>query len=365
MCITHSIEFINVSVQKFPNSLFMKEYRGCLLCFEKKWSNALEDFNAILKEEPNNIMSLYLKAFVLHEMQRSDEVIDGLNLFLSLAPKDHRKVPMSYYILAECYLSLKNVTKAKEFYEKGLVSEDDQLPCFRPYDSPRRDLLKLLFQAYNGDFKRIESDSPSTESKSREEILNDFRRVSLIKQMRYSIQINLNFIYQNLIPQNLETIKYSKEEIYLKDINYSKSHKIHDSKLKLKIIDGTYKYDNDSSLMYVAEDEHGLTENLIIKKLNFDEKNLKIGNQILVESPYVITSFDQLYENSFILVDDACSMKIIEDTKKDICRFCCRENSKYFCSICNITKYCSKECQVHDWKVLKHKLICSQQEPRA
>jgi hypothetical protein len=42
-----------------------------------------------------------------------------------------------------------------------------------------------------------------------------------------------------------------------------------------------------------------------------------------------------------------------------LCRFCWREEAQSHCAKCLRVKYCSKECQVQDWKLLKHKDICS------
>jgi MinD superfamily P-loop ATPase len=59
-----------------------------------------------------------------------------------------------------------------------------------------------------------------------------------------------------------------------------------------------------------------------------------------------------------IRVDDPDSILFIEESKKDICRFCGQSDSRFKCSKCDKAKYCSKECQTSDWKLLKHKLIC-------
>jgi hypothetical protein len=59
-----------------------------------------------------------------------------------------------------------------------------------------------------------------------------------------------------------------------------------------------------------------------------------------------------------IRVDDPDSILFIEESKKDICRFCGQSDSRLKCSKCDKAKYCSKESQTSDWKLLKHKLIC-------
>jgi hypothetical protein len=46
-----------------------------------------------------------------------------------------------------------------------------------------------------------------------------------------------------------------------------------------------------------------------------------------------------------IRVDDPDSILFIEESKKDICRFCGQSDSRFKCSKCDKAKYCSKECQ--------------------
>jgi hypothetical protein len=59
-----------------------------------------------------------------------------------------------------------------------------------------------------------------------------------------------------------------------------------------------------------------------------------------------------------IRVDDPNSIIFTGETFKSVCRFCGKDDSKLYCSICQIAKYCSKECQTYDWKLMRHKLIC-------
>ena len=58
----------------------------------------------------------------------------------------------------------------------------------------------------------------------------------------------------------------------------------------------------------------------------------------------------------FIRVDDPKSV-VIGDLKS-IC-WCCTEEAEKLskCAKCD-AKYCSKECQVFDWKEQKHKIVC-------
>jgi len=43
--------------------------------------------------------------------------------------------------------------------------------------------------------------------------------------------------------------------------------------------------------------------------------------------------------------------------KENMCRYCGEENAQRKCAKCKVN-YCSRDCQVADWKILNHKAIC-------
>ena len=77
-------------------------------------------------------------------MKRPKQSIAEFKKLFALTPKDHRKLPHAYYTVALAYLS-QDEKLSREFYEKGLKSESDQLPFFLPYDSNFKDHLYLNF----------------------------------------------------------------------------------------------------------------------------------------------------------------------------------------------------------------------------
>ena len=85
------------------------------------------------------------------------------------------------------------------------------------------------------------------------------------------------------------------------------------------------------------------------------ENTYQIGTEFSVINPYVRMAADM---QPGIRVDDPRSIFLSGRIKKEMCRFCMKEDSKFKCSKCSKAKYCSKECQIDDWKILQHKLIC-------
>jgi len=108
---------------------------------------ALYDTNTELELDPNYHELLYNKAVALRLIGRDmSETITAYGAFLPAAPKDHRKVPESYYARASYYFVHKKhegtTDTIKKTYERGEEAEKLQLPCFLPYESNTKTLIK-------------------------------------------------------------------------------------------------------------------------------------------------------------------------------------------------------------------------------
>ena len=100
-------QLLNEWKSKNPNSIDLYIISADTNCFLQKYADALLDCNTGLQLDPNNCDLLYTKAVasrLLHDIDRHD-VILAYEKFLSVAPKDHRKVPESYYAITHSYLS--------------------------------------------------------------------------------------------------------------------------------------------------------------------------------------------------------------------------------------------------------------------
>uniref|UniRef100_A0A915DWB3 Uncharacterized protein n=1 Tax=Ditylenchus dipsaci TaxID=166011 RepID=A0A915DWB3_9BILA len=61
-----------------------------------------------------------------------EEMNKSFDAFLSVAAKDHPKVPCAYYRKAQYHIGNENTQQFVACYEAGLAAEDHQLPCFLP-----------------------------------------------------------------------------------------------------------------------------------------------------------------------------------------------------------------------------------------
>lgn len=87
------------------------------------------------------------------------------------------------------------------------------------------------------------------------------------------------------------------------------------------------------------------------------EKVYTIGSKMYIINPYLrIGSQDH---KAFIRVYDLTSIMMENESDRilNMCRCCGEPNAPHVCGKCSKARYCSKECQITDWKVYKHSLI--------
>ena len=273
-----------------------------------------------------------------------------------------------------------NESYALELYKKGIKSENDQLPCFLPYESNKREALQNIFDssffAVNSgkadSTDKIQDTQSNKELKriTRESIRKDYRRIQLIVDHRIYLTA-LNNALKTDRPKSSPAFTPSKKQtvdsiiglkpIYIKDIDFTRDYILKGYVLKLKTIDiPIIPPALTLALRLVAEDEFGFAERIAIYNLSRDnikhlEESYKIGVQFCIISPYIRQALDN---RPMLRVDDPKSIIFVDEIKQDICRFCGKDDSKFSCSKCKVAKYCSKECQIDDWKILNHKIIC-------
>lgn len=391
-----SIEFTSNSLKKYPENLTMLEYRGCMYCFEKEWDKALIDFNTLLKADPHNFKYLYHKAAALFQsldstnkmIEKSKINIKDFELFLEHSPKDYKKVPEAYYTIAILSKNLileqpnneKNCFEnVRTYYEKGIESEKFILPFNLPYLSDKKKNLELylktekIFKEKSANDEEI-NDKHLKQSNlnvqkiiTRDLIINDYRRIALVLDHRKYYHDTENYGF--MMPITIKPPKKQKfpvslsglKEVFLKDVDFSRDHIMNGYILTLINIDLPIFNPPPRSIRLNAQDEHGIVERVAIYNLNENKdkvfKMYPVGIKFSIINPYIRMAADF---KPIIRIDDPRTLILTEEKQNLPCRSCLKENSKFQCAKCHKAKYCSRECQIDDWKIFQHKLICLQ-----
>jgi hypothetical protein len=248
-----------------------------------------------------------------------DEAIEAYQAFLAVASKDHRKVPESYYAMASCYFmhdKQKDIIDIiKKIYQEGEEAEKLQLPCFLPYDSKSKILVKHML-----DLKSLSNAEPYPII-DRKLCLKNPHRIEVIlkhrEQQSKSLQMrnnpDLSFIastHKPRVKQQTAKSLIGLKAITLREMNPTKDHVYSGHVLSVTIIEEAYSW--TPSIDLVIEDENLDCERMCI--YGFPEgqgeyltsKVYTIGSKMNVINPYLrIGAFDM---KPLIRIDDFSSI---------------------------------------------------------
>lgn len=351
------IDFLTESIKKYPDNTHFLELRGCFYNFKKKYESALRDFNRVEEILKDDVDNLYHKAVTLRLMEEQwiEQAMQTYTKFLSVASEDHRKVPEAHYAIGVCKLSSENMDAAIRHFEEGLNAEKKQIPFFLPYDSTSKKVLEMLQNIKQPN--KVVNKQPNkvvkmTDPLRKELIVNHRRAVYEFNKVRSSKVLQTGATFKPPKTQQAPLSWVGLKPIYLNEVDPTED-RVHEGYiLELTLI--TAPYNNKMSISFVAEDINKNVQRVYLYNFN---KELAIGTKITVVNPYIRIAADG---KPAIRIDDPGTVMISPQQVVDICYYCGKSNSKYSCAKCKQAKYCTKECQVSDWKELKHSLDCKQ-----
>lgn len=407
------LEFSEVSIKRFPNESYFYDTQQCILGFLERYPEGLRKANISLKKFPNSVPLLYNRA--VHTRLSDDkpkETIDVYQKFLTIAPRDHRKTPECYYAIATCYLQLDDDDACQEFYDLGEKAEKDQLSCFLPYKSNSKDFLSNMFRMKSllkkrnpSENSKHQSSSKATSSKHNVNQTTDTRiQTTSLKptmtQLTNPYRIQLTIAHRQWVEATIKYASMSKimttakgkhtqhspanliglKPITFREMDITKDRVYEGFVLQVSNIEDAGV--GSSIKLLLVDDNHDFQRGFVynyseICNSNEIQKKLGFGCSYSILNPYMRIAQDM---KPGIRIDDPRSIIInstSDQSKK--CRFCLSgelkgllffklniqfilftvdENLKK-CARCKRVWYCSKECQNNDWKLLKHKIICT------
>jgi len=146
------------------------------------------------------------------------------------------------------------------------------------------------------------------------------------------------------------------KRICFSEIDFTNDHVLNGFILTVTLIDRPCT--GSTSVNFLIQDEKEFVQWMSVYNLgqDFDKihKDFKVGQTYDLYNPYIRLAADGSYR---IRIDDPKSIKLVGEISS-ICRHCGLSGSKFNCSRCMNALYCSKECQINDWKLADHKLIC-------
>ncbi|CAL8136874.1 unnamed protein product [Orchesella dallaii] len=370
--ICDGFKILKEGIELFPDNW---RYYDLIMCFcWKRWDKepALFYANKGLENCPRNIELLFNKASVLiveliQKLTGKTCVAEAKTIFeefVRLAPKDHPDVPSAYYSMAilEALREQEQHKSLKESYEKlkmlkfyrnlGNEAEKQMLPCYLPYESSTKaQVEEMLSKIPHNKSENEYLYSPLRKMfiNRHRECIKDCSPASKSSYVTYST-IRVNLIQQ--VPEKLSKLK----AITLVEMDPTRDHSYHNRVLYLTIIEDPNFY--MPSIHLIVEDENGDVARVYVYNVNktVDSTEMfEFGSKIAIMNPYV--RIGKMDMSGGIRVDEpACIFNL--GRIENMCRFCGEENAMLKCGRCKRANYCSRECQVPDYKIMKHKLIC-------
>lgn len=397
--------FLKECSGKYPNEIGFHKMCAAMFSFQKRFEEGLQELDAVLKlssEPPFDIWFDRASCMrLLPELVDPQKAIDEYLKFLRAAPTDHRHVPEAYYCMAYLHVMKRDSTRqglsatlheeippeTRECYEKGLEMEKMQLPFFLPYETANKLLVEHLIlndnvvrhgcsskvQSSDAPVATEEDKEPKVEAKSlsRKEILRSPLRIQIIREVREyynrrnSLSASMPFKTQtSVMPKKRQKIPKSVanlKTITFRDMDPTFDHVYEGYVIKIKMIEEALT--GGPSIITIIEDDNGDVHRCCIYNFVSEMNNAKvqetfgIGCTMNLLNPFMRVAFDG---KPAIRVDDPNTLINFDQggPPKDVCRFCLTRDAKHVCGRCKKARYCCRECQVDDWKLYKHKLVC-------
>ncbi|CAM4797371.1 unnamed protein product [Rotaria magnacalcarata] len=370
------IKFLGSCKQKYPKSIYFFRLSASVNGWLHRYEDTVFDANTGLEIDPNYYELLYSKAVALRLLDSDmNEAIEAYRAFLAVTPKDHRKVPESYYAMAACYFYIHKLDGlagiVKKVYKQAEDAEKVQLLCFLPYESDNKTLLKSMFDAQS--LPDAEIVAPRRDHKLR---LTNPHRIEVIKQHR-EWEAKSSFVQNNAtldlisgshqprVRQQTAKSLIGLKAISLKEMDPTIDHVYDGYVLSVTIIEQTYTW--TPSIHLVIEDENFDCERMFIYSFPdgqgkyLTNKVFTIGSKMNIINPYLRLGGTDM--KSLVRIDDFSSIIMQSESEQvlNMCRCCGEPNALHVCSKCKQARYCTKECQTIDWQLYKHKFICQRQ----
>ena len=132
------IKEVNLTLKKFPNSIYLLNYQAMAYSALKKDSEALESYQMIIKKDPSLAGPYYNRGIILKRNGRVEEAINNYKQAISLKPdyvQAYNNLGVLYKDNREYKDAVKMFTRAKElqpdhqnsYYNLGLIKKEQGL----------------------------------------------------------------------------------------------------------------------------------------------------------------------------------------------------------------------------------------------
>jgi len=262
----------------------------------------------------------------------------------------------------------------EHYYKLAKEAEKKMLPWFdRDGTVQARQFVEMILSSsgFNEGFQRLSLPTVAEQScvfQQKPYLRNASRKLLIISHRKFMNEMNQLASAGDSIqlPKDKPTTSkltqcFPKKMSQSKPITLNEMKPVSDTIYEDRVIELTIIEEHIIKLKWIqviAEDNNGDVTRLFIHNVEVSKENLiklGIGQKITIYNP-IMQMGDQ--ETDIGIRNDEPKCIVYQDQVHQLCRFCGGGNAAKKCSQCKKALYCSQKCQQHDWKILKHKLIC-------
>lgn len=367
--------FSRICLQLYPDEAFFYKMHAAALALQHNFEASVKVSDQGLQKFPTDDSLLYGKASALKLVEScgKEEVIAAYKKFIKHAPFDARALPEAYYYIAIC----SSKDEQEIYYQKGLEAEQKMLPCLHSSQSKVKTMLSTMLafgrksdkgQPRSSAESSMKSNSKSSVDARILQVTNPARVQSVqrhretLKKMSDMMRDNTHCAQLSINPQHEQKMPKQPDDfkgITLRDMNPHKDM-VYKKRLINLLISEDPMFGLLSAIHVVVRDDNNDCINCSFYGLDHFDKNVRqnlaFGSKITVLNPYYRLATDG---SVALRVDDPKTIIYrVAGKNNSICRYCWKENPQHTCGGCKRVKYCSRDCQTDDWKIMKHKMIC-------
>lgn len=379
---SEAIPFSKISSEKYPEEEFFYRTKAAHYANNRDYEASFKESELGLQRFPKNDFFLYTKAGAMKMLSIPDnQVMAAFNQYIMNAPFDDRTIPSAYYNVAYLFYKNSDIASAFNCYMIGLEEEEKLLPCFIPYKSSIKDMLETILNGgttfKSGLLSELNLQGAEEKEEEEEEVntnpqLTNPTRLQCVHEHRETLKIlnesqiqepkGRNATSKRKVHHRIPRVADDVRKITFREMDPCRS-KVYTKRIINLLITEDPMF--GARIRVVVRDDNEDCFNCFFYNLNpndaYVRKNLCFGSKIRVLNPHFWVDTD----GSVALRVDDLKPIVFQKSGKDnlICRYCWKEDATQHCSFCKRSRYCSRSCQLNDWKILKHKLICKLKFP--
>lgn len=360
----------NSCIKEFPSDAVFYDTAGCMYGFQSEWEKSVQAFTkgrSLATSEYEKADFTYLLATSENKGELCRQAEKHYLEFLANCVKGHRKVPESYFNLAEISFIRKDIPMAKEYYLKA-IKADEELPDMFKSRSPLKDILAVGLNLSESFSESNTKPSPNKNETSKNptvssSVQSEAETIPVNRTCQREVVLNLRGAtarqtgYRHNTTQTPPKMSTGRREkssqpITIEEMMAGKDHVYEKRHITCMVF--TLPAKMVAFTFGIVDEQGDIMKLALFNATDPFVHQLTIGCKITIPNPYYRLAANG---GTTLRVDNPSFLEI--GTVRSCCHYCLKLcQNLQVCNGCKVLKYCGRDCQVADWTDFGHKLDC-------